>query len=91
MRHEIVLAPLAVEDLERLSARWRAMVRDALENHLRRQPAKVGKARIKRLRGVRRPRYRLRVDDIRERTVEVLAVVPKTEAAAWLQEMGEPE
>ena len=97
MRYEIVLAPEAVEDLERLSARWRAMVRDAVEKYLRHQPAKVSKARIKRLRGVRRPQYRLRVDeirvfyDIRERMVKVLAIAPKSEAAAWLQETGESE
>ena len=36
------------------------------------------------------PQYRLRVDDIRvfydvtENTVEVLAIVPKSEASAWL-------
>ncbi|HUJ72773.1 MAG TPA: type II toxin-antitoxin system RelE/ParE family toxin [Verrucomicrobiae bacterium] len=97
MRYEIVLAPEAVEDMERLSARWQAMVRDALEKHLRHQPTRVSRARIKKLRGLRRPQYRLRVDeirvfyDIRERTVEVLAVVPKSLAGVWLQEMGESE
>ncbi len=97
MRYEIVLAPEAVEDFTRLNARWRANVRDALEKHLRHQPAKESKSRIKRLRGTRRPQYRLRVDeirvfyDIREQTVEVLAIVPKSEAVAWLEQMGEPE
>jgi mRNA-degrading endonuclease RelE of RelBE toxin-antitoxin system len=92
-----VLAPEAVEDFGRLSARWRAMVVDALEVHLRHQPGKVSKARIKRLRGMRRPQYRLRVDevrvfyDIRERTVEILAIVPKSDAVEWLERMGERE
>jgi len=80
-----------------VSARWRTTVRDALEKHLRHQPSKVSKSRIKRLRGLRRPQYRLRVDeirifyDIREQTVEILAIVSKNAAAAWLQRMGEPE
>jgi mRNA-degrading endonuclease RelE of RelBE toxin-antitoxin system len=97
MAYEIVLAPEAVEDFERLSARWRANVRDALEKHLRHQPTKVSKSRIKRLRGKRRPQYRLRVDEIRvfydvhERTVEVLAIVSKSEAGTWLERMGESE
>jgi len=41
------------------------MVRTAMERHLRHQPTRISKSRIKRLRGVRRPGYRLRVGDIR--------------------------
>ena len=90
MAYEIVLAPEAVEDFERLSARWRGSVHDALEKHLRHHSAKERKSRIKRLRGKRRPQFRLRVDeirvfyDIRGQTVEALAIVPKSEAALWL-------
>ena len=65
MAFEIVLAPEAVDDLRRLSARDRAKLRDALEVHLRHEPTKVSKSRIKRLRGLIRPQYRLRVDDLR--------------------------
>ncbi len=42
-----------------------------------------------------RPQYRLRVDEIRvfydvmEVTVEVLAIVPKSKATEWLEEVGE--
>ena len=64
MRYTIVLAPEAVDDLTHLKANVRAQVRDALETHLRHTPAKVSKSRIKRLRGLKRPQYRLRVDDI---------------------------
>ncbi len=48
---------------------------------------KTSKSRIKRLRGLRRPQYRLRVDEIRVsydvagNTVEILAIVPKSQAA----------
>ncbi len=95
MRYEIVLAPEAVNDFKRLHARVRAEVKDALERHLRHEPAKVSKSRIKRLRGVSHPQYRLRVEEVRvfyditEKVVEVLAIVPKSEAASWLKDMGD--
>jgi mRNA interferase RelE/StbE len=95
MRREIFLAPLAVEDFETLRAYERGIVREALETHLRYEPSKTSKSRIKRLRGMRRPQYRLRVGDIRifydvtDEAVEVLAIVPKQEAAAWLERYGE--
>ena len=95
MRYEISLAPQASRDLKRLSARRRAEVKDALERHLRHEPQKASKSRIKRLRGISHPQYRLRVGEIRvyydiaEDVVEVLAIVSKTEAASWLAEKGE--
>ena len=95
MRHEIILAPEAVRDLNRLKASIRSEVRDAIEKHLRHEPARVSKSRIKKLRGVRKPGYRLRVGeirvfyDLRESVVEVLAIVSKEDTAAWLSEKGE--
>lgn len=96
MRYDIVLAPEAIEDLDNLKANVRATVRDAIEQHLRHQPTKVSKSRIKRLRGLSHPQYRLRVgDDIRvfydvtEAEVQVLAIVPKSDAEAWLAKYGE--
>jgi mRNA-degrading endonuclease RelE of RelBE toxin-antitoxin system len=97
MRYEIIFAPQAVQDLKRLPARIRATLRDAIEKHLRYEPDKISQSRIKRLQGMRRPQYRLRVEDIRifydivQTQVEILAIVPKAEAAAWLAEMGEAE
>jgi len=91
MRYEIVFAPEAVEDLKQLSARELSIVRNKIERHLRRTPEKTTKSRIKRLRGISRPQYRLRVDEIRvfydiaEQAVEILAIIPKSKAAAWLQ------
>ena len=85
------------EDLGRLDTRWRAIVRDAMETHLRHAPTMVSKSRIKKLRGMRRPGYRLRIDEIRvfydvsRGLVEVLAVIPKTRASEWLAEWGETE
>ena len=97
MRFEILLAPEAVEDLRRLKARERTAVREALETHLRREPMKTSRSRIKRLRGMARPQYRLRVDEVRVfydvsgSTVEVLAIVPKLEAESWLARYGNPK
>jgi mRNA-degrading endonuclease RelE of RelBE toxin-antitoxin system len=95
MRYEIILAPEAVEDLRSLKADMRAAVRDALETHLRHEPKKTSQSRIKRLRRVSRPQWRLRVGELRifydvaEGTVEVLAIVSKSDARAWLEKMGE--
>ncbi|HEY8698437.1 MAG TPA: hypothetical protein VIM02_12545 [Rhizomicrobium sp.] len=96
MRHEIILAPEAAVDFRSLSANLRAIVRDALEMHLRHEPEKVSKSRIKRLRGLRRPQYRLRIGEVRAfydvsgATVEVLAIVAKSEAETWLAQFGSP-
>jgi mRNA interferase RelE/StbE len=97
MPFEIVLAPEAVEDLKGLTASVRTRVRAALETHLRHEPEKRSRSRVKRLRGLHRPQYRLRVDEVRVfydvsgTTVEVLAIVPKSEAESWLAQFGNPE
>ena len=96
MRHEIILAPAAIRELGALRADVRGRVRDAIELHLRHEPTKVSKSRIKRLRGLDRPQYRLRVDEVRvfydvsEASVQVLAIVPKSQAEAWLKAAGTP-
>ncbi len=96
MRFEIVLAPDASKALQALPARVRGEVRDALERHLRFEPTKTSKSRIKRLRGLSQPQYRLRVNEIRvfydvtESAVEVLAIIDKQEAQAWLDQEGTP-
>ena len=97
MQFDIILAPEAVDDLKSLKAHVRAAVRAALETHLRHEPEKTSRSRIKRLRGLRRPQYRLRVDDIRVfydvsgTTVGILAIVSKSEAESWLAQFGSPE
>jgi mRNA interferase RelE/StbE len=98
MRYEIVLAPEAVVDLNAFKASVRSEIRDALERYLRHEPTKVSKSRIRRLRGLSRPQYRLRVgDDVRvfydvsDMQVEVLAIVAKANAEQWLEEHGESD
>ena len=67
-----------------------------LERHLRYEPTRVSKSRIKRLHGMSQPQYRLRVGEVRvfydvtPEVVQVLAIVTKAEAAAWLAEHGTP-
>ena len=49
------------------------------------------------MRGISRPQFRLRVGGIRvfydvtDKAVEILAIVPKSKAVAWLEEVGEEE
>ena len=97
MRYDIHLAPEAANDLRRLKANVRSTVRDALERHLRHHPLKESKGRIKRLRGLSHPQFRLRIDDVRvfydvtETAVEILAIVRKPDAEAWLAQAGRAE
>jgi len=98
LRYEIIFAPQAEEDLLDLRANERGEVLDAIETHLRYEPEKVSKSRIKRLEGLEWPQYRLRIGDIRAfydvfyvragGVVEILVVREKTEAMKWLADYG---
>ncbi len=95
MKYEIILAPEAADDFKKLVARDRSTIKDAIETHLRYEPKRTSKSRIKKLLGVSRPQYRLRVGesrvfyDVKENNVEVLAIIPKSKAAEWLEQAGE--
>jgi mRNA-degrading endonuclease RelE of RelBE toxin-antitoxin system len=94
MAYEIILSPKAVEDLKGLSARRRAEVRDGIEKHLRHRPTQTARSRIKRLRGLSRPEFRLRIGEVRvfhdvvRRRVQILAIVERSEASGWLKGIG---
>jgi mRNA-degrading endonuclease RelE of RelBE toxin-antitoxin system len=94
MAHRIIFAPEALEDLRSLTAYYRAAVADGIETHLAHQPERVSRSRIKRLRGMAQPQYRLRIGDVRvfydvvEDEVLVLAIVGKAQAAEWLEVKG---
>lgn len=98
MRYAIIFAPQAEEDLLALRANQRSEVLDAIEAHLRYEPERVSKSRIKRLEGLDWPQYRLRIGDIRAfydvshtsegSVVEVLVIREKNEAMQWLAEKG---
>ena len=98
MAFSIILAPEAVEDFKGLKANVRSVVRTSLDIYLRHEPTRTSRSRsrIKRLRGMGRPQYRLRVGDVRvfydvsNSSVEILAIVNKSEAATWLARFGNP-
>ncbi len=97
MPYEIILSPEAVEDFRSLKATLRAKVRDGLKRYLRHEPTKVSHSRIKRLRGLSQPQYRLRIEDLRVfydvagTKVEVLAIVEKSEVDKWLAKLRRTE
>ncbi len=86
-----------MEDLKQLDANIRAKVKDLLEVHLKYEPIKTSKSRIKRLQGMKQPQYRLRIDEIRvyhdvdveEKKVQILAIISKVNANDWLNKAGE--
>ncbi len=95
MKYDIIFSTEAANDFRNLKARDRSIVRDTIEKHLRLEPEKLSKSRIKRLRGLSRPQYRLRVDEFRifydivGSAVEILAIVPKSKTSEWLKQKGE--
>ena len=97
MKYEIVLSSEAAQTYKAMGAHQKAEVRKAIELHLRHEPAKISRNRIKRLRGLSRPQYRLRVGemriyyDISNSTVEALAIIENPKSVEWLEKAGEPE
>ncbi len=91
MPYTIIFSPEARRTIEKIRAYDRARILDAIERHLRDAPTKTSRSRIKALRDIRHPQYRLRIGELRVfydvtgDCVEVLAVVDKAEAAAWLE------
>ena len=71
------------------------MVISAIAKHLTHEPRRTSRSRIKRLRGLAKPEYRLRVGDIRVfydmagSEVHVLAIISKADVERWLAEEGE--
>ena len=96
MAFEVILSPQAVEDFKGLSAHERGEVRDSIALHLTHEPTRTSKSRIKRLRGLEQPQFRLRVGEIRvfydivDTEVHVLTIIPKERAQRWLNEAGTP-
>ena len=95
MHHEIIFAPEALDDLKRLRRVDATMILDAIELHLRYAPELVSKSRIKRLRELSSPQYRLRIGewrvfyDVVEGEVGVRGIVRKLDAGEWLAQFGE--
>ena len=96
MRYDILFAPEARDDLKRAPRIDAGKVLDAIEKHLRYAPQMLSKSRIKRLRELTSPQYRLRVDewrvfyDVEEDEVWIRGVLRKSDAGTWLAQFGEP-
>jgi len=94
MPYEIELTDDSKRDIQALRPFDRRKVLDAIERHLRHEPMKESQSRIKRLRELARPQYRLRVDgirvfyDIADDIVEIIAVIAKSQTAEWLAREG---
>ena len=90
LKYAIIVSPEALQDIKRLPAYRRSEVKNAIERYLRHTPTAVSRSRIKRLRGLHQPQYRLRVQDLRvyydvkQASVHVLGVVAKSDTNHWL-------
>ena len=91
---EIVLKKSAISDLDALRKFDAARIADAMDKHLRHEPTKESESRIRRLRGITNPGYRLRVGHDRvfytvvheTQTVEILRVMHKDQTRAYYEE-----
>ncbi|MBI3921192.1 MAG: type II toxin-antitoxin system RelE/ParE family toxin [Armatimonadetes bacterium] len=99
MKYEVILAQSAERTFRKLEAPWRSTLKQAMRHFLEHEPKRESKSRIKRLRWLRQPQYRLRVDEMRVyydvndelHQVEVLDFVLKPQSQEWLEEHGVPE
>ena len=93
--YKILLKRSAIADLDALRKYDASQIADAMEKHLLHDPTKESKSRIKRLRGIRNPDYRLRIGDYRvfyvvdedARRVDVLRVVHKDQTLPYYKEL----
>ncbi len=93
MAFEIEVTEQAESDLDGIRRFYRNQILDAISRYLRHGPQRISRSRIRRLRSVDSPEYRLRVGDFRvfddadeaEPRVTILRVVSKEEALRYLE------
>ncbi len=93
--YTIMLKPSAIADLDALRKYDATQIADAMERHLQHNPTKQSKSRIKRLRGISNPDYRLRVGDYRifygvdeiARRVDVLRIMHKEQTLRYYKDL----
>ena len=93
--YTIILKRSAIADLDGLRKYDATQIANAMERHLQHDPTKESKTRIKRLRGISNPDYRLRVGDYRvfyvvdevARRVDVLRVMHKDQTLRYYKEL----
>ncbi|MBI2919059.1 MAG: type II toxin-antitoxin system RelE/ParE family toxin [Chloroflexi bacterium] len=95
--YEIILKRSAIDDLDKLRKYDATRIADAMEKHLAHSPAKETRTRIKRLRGLSNPDYRLRAGEYRifynvdqdALRVNVLRVMHKDETRTYYEELAQ--
>ncbi len=93
--YTIMLKPSAIADLDTLRKYDATQIVDAMERHLQQNPTRESRSRIKRLRGISNPDYRLRVGDYRifyvvdeiALRVDVLRVMHKDQTLRYYKEL----
>jgi len=89
----IRVKPTAIRDMDRLRKHDAARVADGMEKHLGIEPMRESKSRIKRLRGISDPDYRLRIGDYRVfynvtgGRVDVLRVMHERDTQEYYEEL----
>ena len=94
-RFALFLKPSAIKDLDHLRKYDAAIVADGIERFLSHSPRKESRSRIKKLRGIGDPDYRLRLGDYRvfynvdvvERRVNVLRILHKEQTRKYYAEV----
>jgi addiction module RelE/StbE family toxin len=93
---DVFLKPQAIRDLDRLRKYDATLIADGIERFLTHEPVRQSKSRIKRLRGIRDPDYRLRLGEYRvfynvdddKRRVDVLRVLHKDQTRKYYEEVS---
>ena len=94
IKYTVVFDQDAISDLESLRAYDRRAVVDVAQRLLSTEPTRISKSRIKRLRDLESPQYRLRVGEFRvlydvfDDQVLILRVLAKADVDEYLREMG---
>ena len=94
-KYEVILKRSAVNDMDSLRKYDAAAIADMMEKHLARAPGRESKSRIKRLRGIENPDYRLRIGEYRifynieesQSRVIVLRVMHKDQTQEYYKEL----
>jgi mRNA-degrading endonuclease RelE of RelBE toxin-antitoxin system len=93
MPFEIEVTQEAERDLDNVRPFYRRQILDTIESHLQHAPTRTSRSRIKRLRSVQSPEYRLPVGEFRvfydvnepKQRVTVLRILGKEEALRYLE------
>ncbi len=93
MPFEIEVTREAERDLDRIRPFYRRQILDVVELHLQHAPTRTSRSRIKRLRSLQSPEFRLRVGEFRvfydvdeaAQRVTVLRILSKEEALRYLE------